>query len=143
MSPSFLLPQYPGLSRPGPGQPDLPIYPGLSGVLGFCWPSWCRGPESESEVAQSCPTLCNLVDYSLPGSSVHGILQARMLEWVAFPSPGIFPTQGSNPSLPHCRQTLYCLSYQGSPEINAYPGLSPRLSRQTFHWLNHPQPFQD
>ena len=38
--------------------------------------------ESESEVAQSCPTLCNPVDYSLPGSSVHGILQARILEWV-------------------------------------------------------------
>ena len=39
--------------------------------------------ENESEVAQSCPTLCNPVDYSLPGSSVHGILQARVLEWVA------------------------------------------------------------
>ena len=34
-------------------------------------------------VAQSCPTLCNPMDYSLPGSSVHGILQARILEWVA------------------------------------------------------------
>ena len=39
--------------------------------------------ESESEVTQSCPTLCDPVDCSLPGSSVHGILQARMLEWVA------------------------------------------------------------
>ena len=36
-------------------------------------------------VAQSCPTLCNPMDYSLPGSSVHGILQARILEWVAIP----------------------------------------------------------
>ena len=36
-------------------------------------------------VAQSCPTLCDPVDYSLPGSSVHGILQARILEWVAVP----------------------------------------------------------
>ena len=34
-------------------------------------------------VAQSCPTLCNPIDYSLPGSSVHGISQARILEWVA------------------------------------------------------------
>ena len=40
-------------------------------------------PESESEVAQSCPTLWDPVDCSLPGSSVHGILQARILEWVA------------------------------------------------------------
>ena len=36
-----------------------------------------------SEVAQSCPTLCNPVDCSPPGSSIHGILQARILEWVA------------------------------------------------------------
>ena len=36
-------------------------------------------------VAQSCPTCCNRMDCSLPGSSVHGILQARILEWVAIP----------------------------------------------------------
>ena len=36
-------------------------------------------------VAQSCPTLCNSMDCCLPGSSVHGILQARILEWVAIP----------------------------------------------------------
>ena len=35
--------------------------------------------------AQSCPTLCDPMDFSLPGSSVHGILQARILEWVAIP----------------------------------------------------------
>ena len=39
--------------------------------------------KSESEVAQSCPTLCDRMDCSLPGSSVHGVLQARILEWVA------------------------------------------------------------
>ena len=38
---------------------------------------------NECEVAQLCPTLCNPMDYSLPGSSVHGIFQARVLEWVA------------------------------------------------------------
>ena len=38
--------------------------------------------KSESEVAQSCPTLCDPVDCSLPGFSIHGILQARILEWV-------------------------------------------------------------
>ena len=38
---------------------------------------------SESEVAQSCPTLSNLMDCSLPGSSIHGIFQARVLEWGA------------------------------------------------------------
>ena len=39
-----------------------------------------------SSVTQSCPTLCNVMDCSLPGSSVHGTLQARILEWVAIPS---------------------------------------------------------
>ena len=39
--------------------------------------------KSESEVAQSCPTLLDPMDRSPPGSSVHGILQARVLEWVA------------------------------------------------------------
>ena len=36
-------------------------------------------------VAQSCPIFCDLMDCSLPGSSLHGILQARILEWVAIP----------------------------------------------------------
>ena len=43
--------------------------------------------KSESEVAQSCPTLTHPVDCSLPGSAVHGIFQARVLEWVPLPSP--------------------------------------------------------
>ena len=69
--------------------------------------------ENESEVAQSCPTLCDPMDCSLPwdfpgnstGVDCHFLLQ------------GVFPTQGLNPGLPHCRQTLYCLSHQGSPNI--------------------------
>ena len=39
--------------------------------------------ESESEVVQACPTLCDPVDCSLPGSSLHGFLHAKILEWVA------------------------------------------------------------
>ena len=42
-----------------------------------------RLAESESEVAQSCLILCDPMDCSLPGSSVHGIFQARVLEWLA------------------------------------------------------------
>ena len=38
-------------------------------------------------VTQSCPTLCHPMDCSPPGSSIHGIFQARVLEWVAIPSP--------------------------------------------------------
>ena len=50
----------------------------------------CMKVKSESEVAQSCPTLSDPMDYSLPGSSVHGIFQARVLEWgaIAFSSYG-------------------------------------------------------
>ena len=42
-----------------------------------------EGEDDGDEVAQSCPTLCDPMDCSLPGFSVHGILQARTLEWVA------------------------------------------------------------
>ena len=49
--------------------------------------SWLQSPSaeilSESEFTQSCPTLCVPMDCSLPGSSIHGIFQARILEWVA------------------------------------------------------------
>ena len=44
--------------------------------------------KSESEVAQSCPTLRDPMDCSLPGSSVHGIFQARVLEWGAIACSG-------------------------------------------------------
>ena len=44
--------------------------------------------ESESEVAQSCPTLSDIMDCSLPGSSIHGIFQARVLEWGAIAFSG-------------------------------------------------------
>ena len=45
----------------------------------------------------SCPTLCYPMDSSLPGSSVHGVLQARILEWVAVPPPGDLPNPGMEP----------------------------------------------
>ena len=68
-------------------------------------------------VAQSCLSLCDLMDCSPPVSSVHGILQVRILEWVAIHSllQGIFPTQGLNLGLLHCRQILYYLNHQRSP----------------------------
>ena len=65
-------------------------------------------------VAQSCLTLCNLMDFSLPGSSVHGILQARILEWVAIPSPEDLPNPGIEPRSQLYRKILYHLTHQGS-----------------------------
>ena len=68
-------------------------------------------------VIKLCPTLCEPMDCSLPGSSVHGILQARILEQVAFPfSRGLFLVQGSDLGLPHCIQILYHWSHQKSPK---------------------------
>ena len=51
-------------------------------------------------VTQWCPTLCDPMDSSSPGSSVHVILQTRILEWVAIPSPGDLPDPGIEPRSP-------------------------------------------
>ena len=63
-------------------------------------------------VIQSCPTLCDAMDCSLPGSSVHLDSPGRNTGCHALLQV-IFPTQGSNPGLLHCRQILYWLSHQG------------------------------
>ena len=54
---------------------------------------------TEVLVTQFCLTLCDPMDCSLPGSSVHRILQAKILEWVVFPSPGHLPNPGIEPGL--------------------------------------------
>ena len=64
---------------------------------------------------QSCPTLCTRTDGSPLGSPIPGILQARILEWVAFLLQGIFLTQGSNPRVLHWQAGYLPLSHQGSP----------------------------
>ena len=70
-----------------------------------------------SSVAQSCPTLCNRMDSSLYQAPLSmGFLGKSTGVGCHFLLQGIFPTQGLNPGLPHCRQTLYRLSHQGSPE---------------------------
>ena len=81
--------------------------------------------------AQSCPTLCDPMDHSPPGSFPHGILQARILQWVAISySRGIFPTQGSNPCLLCLLHILHRLAGRffttvpsGKPQIKGYPWL--------------------
>ena len=130
---------------------------------------------------QSCPTLCNPIDGTSPGSPVPGILQARTLEWGAisfsnawkwklkvkslshvrlFTTPGlqptrllrpwdfpgkstgmgchvlvkgIFPTQGSNLHLPHCRQILYCLSHREAGNIYINESLGLQVVKYLLH----------
>ena len=63
--------------------------PGKNTGVGCHFLLQCMKVESESEVAQSCSTLSGPMDCSLPGSSVHGIFQARVLEWSATAFSGI------------------------------------------------------
>ena len=75
---------------------------------------WSLSSCVHAESLRSCLTLCNPMDCSPPGSSIYGILQARVLEWVVISfSRGSSLTQRSNPGLPHSRQMLYPLSHQG------------------------------
>ena len=83
-------------------------------------------------VTQSCPTLCNSMDCSPPGSSVHGDSPGKNTGMGTLSLlQGIFSTQGANPGLLHCRWILYQQSHQGSPKMLkwvAYP-FSSRSSR--------------
>ena len=70
------------------------------------------------KVAQLCLTLCDPMNCSPPGSSVHGILQARILEWVATAlQQGIFPTQGLNPVLLHWQEDSFLTEPPGKPKF--------------------------
>ena len=67
-----------------------------------------------AKLLQSYPTLCNTMDYSLPGSSVHGILQARILEWVAIP----FSRESSQP---RDRTCVSCLLHWQAGSLQLAP----------------------
>ena len=85
-------------------------------------------------VAQSCPALCDPVDYSLPGFSVHEILQGKNTGMGCHVLlQGIFQTQGLNLVLLHCRQILYHLSYQGSPLLSMHPTYTSLEKEMTTH----------
>ena len=89
-------------ARPHRGQPTrLPRpwdSPGKNTGLGCRFLLQCMNVKSESEVAQSCLTLCDLMDCNPPGSSVHGIFQARAMEWgaIAFSVPKITSVEYNN-----------------------------------------------
>ena len=68
----------------------------------------------KGKVAQLCPALCDPLDYIVHKAPLSMEFSGQEY-WsgLPFPSPGGLPTQGLNLGLPHCRQTLYCLSHQG------------------------------
>ena len=83
-------------------------------------------------VTQSCPTLCDIMNCSPPGSSVHGDSPGKNIgEGCHSLLQGIFWTQGLNPGLPHCRWILYLLSHQGSPNKQCDPTKSVNIFRIT------------
>ena len=122
-----------GLSVPGPGFTTM-LHSKQIGtkeslhLLGQSWDWICSGAsqslwffslwKSEGEVAQSCPTLCDHIGCNLPGCSIQGVFQARVLEWVChFLLQGIFPTQGSNPGLPHCSRLFTVWATREAPSL--------------------------
>ena len=95
--------------------------PGKNAGVGCHFLLQCMKVKSQSEVAQSCRTLCDPMDCSLPGSSVHGILQARVLEWgaIAF----------SEMSNRHCK----FITWKSEPFYLLHTLLSPNI----ITWYHH------
>ena len=80
-------------------------------ILAYVWACWV-----------TCLILCNPMDCSLPSSSVHGVSQAKILEWLPFPSPGDLPDSGIKPASP-ALQTDSLPDYltEGSPQLGLIP----------------------
>ena len=81
---------------------------------------WSDNACVRAKLLQSCSALCDPMDCSPPGSSVHGVLQAGTLEWVAVPPPGDLPEPGMNPHpfhLLHCPVGSLPLAPPGRPLI--------------------------
>ena len=102
--------------------------PGKNTGVGCHFLLQCMKVKSESEVAQSCPTLSDPMDCSLPGSSVHGIFQARVLEWGAIAFSYI--KNATAKSLQSC-PTL-CKPIDSSPPGSPIPGI---LQARTLEWV--------
>ena len=97
------------------------------------WTDWLRQNILIALLSEICCCVCL---FATLWTVVHGIPQARILEWVAFPFPGDLP----NPGLPCCRQILYQLRHKGSPRILdwvAYPFSSG--SSQARNQLGYPE----
>ena len=102
---------------PDPGiEPWFLMSPALAGEFFTTSATWkahtCVYMHAKS--LQSCLTLCSPMDCSLPGSSIHGISQARMLEWVAISFPGDLPNPGIKPASPALAGRFFTISHHGS-----------------------------
>ena len=113
--------------RPHRWQPTRPCRPwdspGKSTGVGCHFLLQCIKVKSESEVAQSCPTLSNPMDCSPPGFSVHGIFQARVLEWgaVAFPQEDTQASSNLSAINPPAHQEETSLTGNSKCSVRSYP----------------------
>ena len=90
--------------------------PGKNTGVGCRFLLQCMKVKSESEVAQLCPTLSDPMDCSPPGSSIHGIFQATVLEWVPLPSPRALHSSLGSSHLPKCMYFFQFLLLAGLNE---------------------------
>ena len=104
--------------------------PGKNTGVGCHFLLQCMKVKSESEVAQSCPTLCDLMDCSLPGSSIHGFSRQEYWSGVPLPSPFLNVTAASAKSLQSC-PTL-CDPMDGGPPGSPVPGI---LQARILEWV--------
>ena len=95
--------------------------------------SHCPTTRPQSISCSVVSDSCDSMDCSPLGSSVHRILSARILVGSHSLLQGIFPTQGSNPGLLHCRQIPYHLSHQGSPQPLTTDPMTQLLNRTRTH----------
>ena len=103
--------------------------PGKNTGVGCHFLLQCMKVKSESEVAQSCPTPSDPMDCSLPGSSVHGIFQARVLEWGAIAISTMRPSSAAK--LLQLCLTL-CDPIDDSAPVSPIPGI---LQARTLEWV--------
>ena len=123
--------------RPQRRQPTRPRRPwdspGKNPGVGCHFLLQCMKVKSESEVAQSCPTLSDPMDSRLPGSSIHGILQSRVLEWVAI-------AFSRKKELPHQKFTTGVFTHltlpqpQGSSRRKQRPSRWQRQEQRVLSW---------
>ena len=88
---------------------------------------------------QLYPTLCDCMDYSPPGSSVHGILQAGILEWVAMPSSRNLPDLGIEPVSPVLQADSLPQSHWEAQDVATVPPKVNTLEKMTKHMRPAPR----
>ena len=115
--------------------PSLWDSPGKNTGVGCHFLLQCVKMKSESEVTQSCPTLSDPMDCSLPGSSIHGIFHARVLEWVAISFSSAWKRKVKVKSLSRVQllATPWTAAYQAPPSM----GFS---THEYWSWLPSPSP---